>query len=678
MLTLKAAQWAKDFKLVAETGKNAGELASMGKMLLAATSVGVNWAANRLVGNNSVSFSWRNVVTSAAAAGAMHGIESIGVGSADDTVGSMLRSFSDSNPVTGGTVQNIMSAAVSWNVKRGIYGNHFKDEHWNFKEVARDAFGNAIGSAIAAPLVEHSKLQTDITETAKKFDANPDDPIHRKAIGALISASQKFGPDSLEYAQASNGLNFLLGKGVVGGFVDSEIAGALDKQLSAVGALAIAENSGFEQSQAQLDTQSEVMDDSRRQATSTAAVKNFKSAKELEKQHNEFMAAAEASERRREAKAEEIRKRYENRLKDFRRDNPVQSENDQFKQYRQDVSDYTALREAQTTEFEETFDNFNSVQKVALVTGAHLMNGIMGTINALGESTALLGIQGEQKLLKSWTELGEGVKAIAEHPIDTLVINPITSAVDKYQKIYEEDGGAVVVGAVIGDAFALIPTILAGGGRPNIRGSGNIHSKGPESGPEREIYDTENEFEVFREAKKQTEGGVATNKLNTLKFNNVDEFNIAANSAKPNSRYELGNYSWTTDANARVSLVEGQLVLKPHGRKGQSLQTKIGNEGIDGDVGFHLIGDQFDGPINRLNVVQGNGKPINGLKNLNTSAYAKLERMWKTELEAGNSVNVRIIPSYIDTSVRPNEFSIWYQVGNNRPRMVTLLNQAGQ
>lgn len=158
--TLKASQWAKDAKLVVEAGKHAGELEAAGKMLLAATSVGVNWAANRLVGNNSVSFSWRNVVTSAAAAGAMHGIESIGVGNADNTVGSMLESFSHDNPITGGTVQNIMSAAVSWNVKRGIYGNHFKDEHWNFKEVARDAFGNALGSAIALKLAEPATSDT--------------------------------------------------------------------------------------------------------------------------------------------------------------------------------------------------------------------------------------------------------------------------------------------------------------------------------------------------------------------------------------------------------------------------------------------------------------------------------------------------------------------------------------
>ncbi len=164
--TLKAAQWAKDAGLVVKAGKHAGDLAAAGKMLIAANSVGVNWAANRLVGNNSVSFSWRNVVTSAAAAGAMHGIESIGVGNADDTVGSMLRSFSDSNPVTGGTVQNIMSAAVSWNVKRGIYGNHFKDEHWNFKEVARDAFGNAIGNSIAGKLINAEQTRQNAMQAS--------------------------------------------------------------------------------------------------------------------------------------------------------------------------------------------------------------------------------------------------------------------------------------------------------------------------------------------------------------------------------------------------------------------------------------------------------------------------------------------------------------------------------
>ncbi|MEJ2612731.1 MAG: DNA/RNA non-specific endonuclease [Candidatus Thiodiazotropha sp.] len=60
------------------------------------------------------------------------------------------------------------------------------------------------------------------------------------------------------------------------------------------------------------------------------------------------------------------------------------------------------------------------------------------------------------------------------------------------------------------------------------------------------------------------------------------------------------------------------------------------------------------------------------------SAYAKLERMWKQELATGNPVKVKINTSYSGSSVRPDEFSVWYQVGNNRPRTATLLNQAGQ
>jgi LysM repeat protein len=168
------------------------------------------------------------------------------------------------------------------------------------------------------------------------------------------------------------------------------------------------------------------------------------------------------------------------------------------------------------------------------------------------------------------------------------------------------------------------------------------------------------------------------NNLRTHTFNNLDDFNAAANSAMPNSRYQYGRYTWTTDANGRVAQVEGELTLNPHGRVGQSLQTQIGNEGMDSDVGFHLIGDQFDGPINRLNVVQGNGKPVNGMRNLNTGAYAQLERMWRQELQAGNTVNVRINTSYNSTGVRPDSFTVWYQIGNNRPRTATLLNQAGQ
>lgn len=52
----------------------------------------------------------------------------------------------------------------------------------------------------------------------------------------------------------------------------------------------------------------------------------------------------------------------------------------------------------------------------------------------------------------------------------------------------------------------------------------------------------------------------------------------------------------------------------------------IGNEGVFEDVGFHAIGNQFHGPINRLNVFPGSGRSIavsdgEVMKNLNLSRY---------------------------------------------------------
>lgn len=50
---LKGADWAKDAGLVIEAGEKAGELSTYGKMALAATSVGVNVAANKAVGEST-------------------------------------------------------------------------------------------------------------------------------------------------------------------------------------------------------------------------------------------------------------------------------------------------------------------------------------------------------------------------------------------------------------------------------------------------------------------------------------------------------------------------------------------------------------------------------------------------------------------------------------------------
>ena len=104
---------------------------------------------------------------------------------------------------------------------------------------------------------------------------------------------------------------------------------------------------------------------------------------------------------------------------------------------------------------------------------------------------------------------------------------------------------------------------------------------------------------------------------------------------------------------------------------GKSLQTKIGNEGDfkATDVGFHLFGDQFDGPVNRLNVVQGDGQ-------LNLRGYAEMEREWKQMLVDNHPVRPRIRIEYEGDSLRPSRFYVDYENSNGITRQKEFANAA--
>ena len=152
-----------------------------------------------------------------------------------------------------------------------------------------------------------------------------------------------------------------------------------------------------------------------------------------------------------------------------------------------------------------------------------------------------------------------------------------------------------------------------------------------------------------------------------MHFDNIDDFSRAANDAKPDTIYEFGNYRWTTDGQSRVIRAEGKVGLDPVGRNDPKLQTQIGHEGYDTDVGFHLIADSFGGPTNRLNVVPGNGKPLaDGTKNLNTGAYGhQFEgqiRSLKRE-NPGLKIEMRVEPQYDAGNLgsRPDEFIASYR-----------------
>ncbi|MFC4819282.1 DNA/RNA non-specific endonuclease [Dokdonella ginsengisoli] len=154
-----------------------------------------------------------------------------------------------------------------------------------------------------------------------------------------------------------------------------------------------------------------------------------------------------------------------------------------------------------------------------------------------------------------------------------------------------------------------------------------------------------------------------------LDFDSFDDFNAAANAAQPNSVYQFGDFRWTTDAQGRVIRAEGKVELTPVGRNDPKLQTAIGNEGRDTDVGFHIIADRFGGPTNRLNVVPGNGKPIgDGLPNLNNGAYKRFENTIAELREQGHAVEIRVSPEYNpgNLSSRPDNFVAEYRTDGGR------------
>lgn len=90
----------------------------------------------------------------------------------------------------------------------------------------------------------------------------------------------------------------------------------------------------------------------------------------------------------------------------------------------------------------------------------------------------------------------------------------------------------------------------------------------------------------------------------------------------------------------------------------KDLQRMIGYNGPGTDVGFHLWPADAGGPVNMLNVIPGNGKPLpGGIKNLNNSQWARFEkRVMDLAKTPGTNVEARIIPRYLygNSSRRPN------------------------
>lgn len=130
---------------------------------------------------------------------------------------------------------------------------------------------------------------------------------------------------------------------------------------------------------------------------------------------------------------------------------------------------------------------------------------------------------------------------------------------------------------------------------------------------------------------------------------------------------------WITDGNAQVRSLYAAIELPGSGshRTGASLQTRIGNEGLAGDVGFHLIGHQFDGPINRLNVVRGDGR-------LNVSAWKRMENMMAKTIRRGDHIIEIGIDIERGADGRPSAFHSSWMVSGDRAFGASFNNHSGE
>ena len=134
---------------------------------------------------------------------------------------------------------------------------------------------------------------------------------------------------------------------------------------------------------------------------------------------------------------------------------------------------------------------------------------------------------------------------------------------------------------------------------------------------------------------------------------------------EPNTQYQVetaqGNttYIYETDANGSVINVSGDLDLHPAVRSCYQ-QGLASSCGLSTDDGGHLVGAQFDGPSEQINLVAQASQLNRGAG----SEWRALETQWAQALSEGMSVSVNIRVNYGDpiNPNRPVSFVVDYEI----------------
>jgi hypothetical protein len=194
---------------------------------------------------------------------------------------------------------------------------------------------------------------------------------------------------------------------------------------------------------------------------------------------------------------------------------------------------------------------------------------------------------------------------------------------------------------------------------------------------------TPQKFEEF--ASRQLTGHPAIQAETTgrriVRFTSEADFNQAAATATPHTRYEFGKLAYTTDAQGRVAIAEGVPVRTTGHRASNALQTAIGHLGYATDVGFHLLAHIFGAVVNELTVVPGNGKRVPGdpEPNLNGSAYKiEFENVVRNILDTTDQivqVEVRCVYNSGNTTSRPDVFQVRFKTDHGDWVVVNFVNK---
>lgn len=138
--------------------------------------------------------------------------------------------------------------------------------------------------------------------------------------------------------------------------------------------------------------------------------------------------------------------------------------------------------------------------------------------------------------------------------------------------------------------------------------------------------------------------------------NKTTGWNKELNKPKSSKIYEVGNHKYTTNADGNVTKGTcDNLQVNPRvGNKyQQTYRSKKIKDGITGDDGGHLIGKQFGGAGEQINLV-----PMKSTINQNPGSWYQMEQEWRNALNGSGTVtNIEINITY-GANKRPVSFSV--------------------